>query len=374
MKPVIPVFKVNYSIWDVLCAFFVHGDSYIEKLKKQICDYFDVEDVILTASGRGAIYHIVRSLPQSKVIIPAYTCEVVDEAIRLTGKEIVYAKVSKETLNISEYPKIDSDSIILATHQYGRPSEMCELAEKCKEVGAVLIEDCAGSLGSTIDGRKTGTFGDYAVFSFSASKTIQSPTKGGFIIARNAESLERLAKLIPTEPDGLKFKLKQLLKAFGFAAYKNSFFTGLMHKRVASSHEVHDIEDLKLDDNYTKSFYNWQACVVSKQFDKIDQIFEGRKRMVQYYDEYLNNPLLSKLSISQDAVNIRYAVYVEDRETFISKCASKGVQCGKGYLRFIAPESFRDEKWIIDHIMYLPCGCYTNKEMKKIVETLNSIK
>ena len=169
----IPVMRVNYTIPQLIRSFFVseHSTRYRERLKEMIRIFFEVDNVVLTSSARCAIYMIVHSLPQKKVIVPAYTCEVVVEAIKLAEKQVVFAPVDISSLNIRAYPEIDSDTIVVATHQYGNPSDIRDLVKKCREVGAIVIEDCAGSLGGRIDGKLTGTMGDYGVFSFSASKT-----------------------------------------------------------------------------------------------------------------------------------------------------------------------------------------------------------
>lgn len=114
----IPVMRVNYTIPQLLGSICVTERStyYRERLKEMIRVFFSVENVTLTSSARCAIFMIVRSLPQKKVIVPAYTCEVVIEAIMLAGKELIYAPVSKETMNISDYPTIDDDTIVIATH------------------------------------------------------------------------------------------------------------------------------------------------------------------------------------------------------------------------------------------------------------------
>ena len=108
------------------------------------------------------------------------------------GKEIVYSKTDEGSFNSGYLECIDSDSIVLATHQYGLPCNIEEIAAKCKEVGAVLIEDCATSMGTMVNGKKTGTFGDYAVVSFNASKLMNVPPFGGVLIGKDREMIERI--------------------------------------------------------------------------------------------------------------------------------------------------------------------------------------
>lgn len=370
----IPIIRINYSIKQLFFSLFVseNSDKYRNKLKKLLCDYFDTNYVVLTSSGRTAIYMLVKTLPQKKVIIPAYTCEVVEEAVRLAGKQILYAHVSKNTLNISEYPAIDSDTIVIATHQYGLPSEMKQIAEVCKEKKAVLIEDCAGSLGSKIRNKLTGTFGDFGVYSFSASKTLHSPTKGGFIIAKDENLLISIENKFLFDKDSFSFKVKQIVKGLGFCLNNYSLFCSLIKKTVRKK-DTHPSSLEKIDKStYRRGFYEWQAFVVIKQFENLTNIFEKRKEMASKYENGIKNNLISKPVFCEDAVNIRYALLVKERSSFINYCISKGIQVGKGYKRSICPDDYVEERELSNEIVYLPFGNkYSKREIQYIISTIN---
>lgn len=376
IKGSIPVMRVNYTIPQLIEAFFVseRTTKNRERLKEAICNYFAVNNVLLTSSARCAIYMIVKSLPQKKVVLPAYTCEVVIEAVRLAGKEVVFAHVSQETLNISEYPEIDQDTIVIATHQYGFLSDVGELMKICKEKGAVLIEDCAGSLGGRVDGKLTGTFGDYGVFSFSASKTLHSPTKGGFIIARSEELLEKIQPLSDLPIDIFSFKFKQLVKALGFCLAKNRIFSKWLFGMGESKSDHSDTAYLT-DSSYHRGLYEWQAFVALKQFKLLDIILKERQRLFEKYDNQICNSLVKKYSRQQVGVNIRYPILVSERGRFIDYCKNNGVSVGTGYHRLYCPDSFETEKEISKQIVYLPFGNhYSESETDKVIAVVNSYK
>ena len=365
-----------YKALRLLKASFVSEKSnkYRDKLKGQISEYFGCDNVLLTSSGRCAIYQILVSLPQKKVIVPAYTCEVVIDACRLANKEITFAHVDRETLNVSEYPEINSDTAVIATHQYGLPCEIKNLAAYCKEQGAVLVEDCAGSLGSKIDGQLTGTFGDFGVFSFSASKTLHSPTKGGFIIAKDAEALKKVEAAVELKPCDVKFKAKQILKGFGFCLNNNRLFAEIIGKVRKGDDSVADNAYLR-DPSYKRGFYEWQAYVVSKQFEKLNGIMTARLEMFKEYERWIDNPLVLKPVYNEDAVNIRYAIQVEDRKSFIEHCRRNKIQVGKGYKKLMCPDTYTVEKKISNDIVYLPFGSeYSHKEIQKVIYVVNSYK
>ena len=372
----IPVMRVNYTIPHLLCGVFVSERTtrYREKLIEEICKYYSVNDVLLTSSARCAIYMIAHSLPQHKVIVPAYTCEVVIEAVKLAGKEIVFAPVSKETLNISAYPEIDADTIVIATHQYGFPCEISNLAAKCHDKGAVLVEDCAGSLGSSVGDKLTGTFGDYAVFSFSASKTLHSPTKGGFIIARNKDLLNKIQPIADDLGDTFSFKLKQLAKAFGFCLAKNRRLSSWLFKKGNQGSD-HSETAYLTDSSYHRGLYEWQAHVLLKQFDNIEEFLGERRRLYEQYYNNISNDLIDIKPFNPSNVCIRFPVLVSDRKRFIEHCRLNHVSVGMGYNRLYCPESFSMAHDISKHIVYLPFGNgYTTKEIDHVIKVANSFK
>lgn len=373
MFGMIPVMRVGYRASDITSAFFVrsHSSKYRKKLKSYLCEFFSVDDIILTSSGRCAIYMIVRSLPQHKVIIPSYTCEVVTEAILRAGKEIIYAPVNKSTLNISHYPEIDSDSIILATHQYGMISnDIFELSEECKKRGAVLVEDCAGSFGGTINGQLTGTIGDYAVFSFSASKTFNSPTKGGFIIARNRELLAKVLPFLPALDCSIIDKTKQLIKAYGFCLSKSRLMSSVLFKLASRKRSI----IASGEKVYQQGLYDWQAFVLLRQLTRLDSIIKERKTLVAQYDSLIKDSnQITKPCVTSNCVCIRYPILVKERDRFVLYCNDNHILVGTGYNKLYCPQTLENALEISREIVYLPYGNgYTKEEIEWIIHTVNS--
>lgn len=377
MFGLIPVFKVNYTVNQLFSALFISNSStvYREKLKSQICEYFGVKDTLLTSSARCALYMLFNYLPHKKVIVPAYTCEVVIDAAKLANKNIEFVHVSKKTLNVLEYEEIDSDSIVIATHQYGLPCEIEKLVTLCKRNNAVLIEDCAGSLGSKVNGKLTGTFGDYAVFSFSASKMLHSPTKGGFIIANNESSLSEIKKSISFSLDENNFKIKQLIKAVGFCINKNRVACSVLGKLQNMRSKQTKCCIYNSDISYKANFYEWQAYVLVEQFKYIDKFINERKKHVQTYDCNLNNSHIQKIHYTSECVNTRYPILVKNRCDFIKWCKEHYIQVGLGYSKPIIPENFNEENEINLEIVYLPLGAgYSDNDIKYVISIVNSFK
>lgn len=377
----IPRVSVNYCISDLFGSLFISEKR--NKLRARCCellsDYYDGERVLLVPSARDAIYELLIRLPHKKVIIPAYTCIAVNEAVLLAGKEIVYCRTDSETFNSEYLECIEPGTIVLATHQYGLPCSIEMISEKCKKTGAVLVEDCATSMGTIVGGNKTGTFGDYAVVSFNASKLLNVPPFGGVLIAKNAEMLNRIENEADWRNPSRSFKMKGLIRGIAFVLTRNTVFYRIFHyltiqsrgKCQKSEHEQPSKQKTAL---YSYRFSEWQAYILLKQLKRLYQIFEKRKELYQIYNEYIINPLVKKPVYIEDAVCCRYAILVEKRNEFYQECLKQGVDMDFSHCSLGCPMSFEDERKMASQILNIPFNTnLTKKEISKVIKVVNSI-
>ena len=99
----------------------------------------------------------------------------------------------KQFINLLEKP---DECVFLLTHIGGWVnSDIIKIAALCKAKGIVLIEDCAHTFGSTLEGNHTGTFGDAGVYSFYATKAIPVG-EGGIVVTKDKELYEMMEKFI----------------------------------------------------------------------------------------------------------------------------------------------------------------------------------
>lgn len=378
----IPRVSVNYGIKDLLCSLFISERSNRRRIRccELLSNYFDGEHVLLVPSARDAIYELLIRLPQKKVVIPAYTCIAVNEAVFLAGKEIVYSKSDRNTFNSDYLECISSDTIVLATHQYGLPCRIKEITAKCNETGAVLIEDCATSLGTKVTGRKTGTFGDYAVVSFNASKLLNVPPFGGVLIGKNADLLNQIAKEAEWKDSSLIFKIKGLIRGTAFAITRNAVLYKYFHYlTIQSNGKIQKTEHEKPSEQktalYSYHFSEWQAYILLKQLKKLNQIIEKRRELYQIYNKQIINPLVKKPVYVDNAVCCRYAVLVEKRNEFYQECVKRGVDMDFSHCSLGCPENYEDEHKMASQILNIPFNTNLGKkEIEKIIKVVNSIK
>lgn len=377
----IPRVRVNYTLRYLLTTLLVdeRKSKWVSGCVAFLSSFFDGEHVLLVPSARDGIYELLIRLPQKKVVIPAYTCIAVNEAVLLSGKEIVYSKTDEGSFNSSYLQCIDSDCIVLATHQYGLPCNIEEIAAKCKEVGAVLIEDCATSMGTMVNGKKTGTFGDYAVLSFNSSKLINVPPFGGVLIGKDGEMLRRIEEEAEWREPDLKFKLKGLIRGAAFVATKNPVSYRLFHyltiqskgKFQKTEHEKPAEQKTAL---YSYRFSEWQAYILAKQLRNLAKLFQRRKELYRYYDEHITNPLLIKPTVCEDAVCCRYVVLVEQRDKFYQECVRQGIDMDFSHRSLGCPDTFENEHTMAKRILNLPYYYdLSRKERERIVKVVNSI-
>jgi perosamine synthetase len=122
--------------------------------------------------ARNAIYHVLRLAkiaPGEEVLVPAYVCKVVPEAIRGYGGTVVYYAVDRECRpDFSDLEKKLSSRTraLMAVHFFGFPQPIVCFQQFCKRHNLFLVEDCCHVLQSEVNGVPLGRFGDASLFSF----------------------------------------------------------------------------------------------------------------------------------------------------------------------------------------------------------------
>ena len=179
------------------CA-FVNSRSF----EKDFATYLDLKNVVGVGNGTDALCMAMHCLgigPGDEVICPANTFIATAEGIGWTGATPVFVDCDPVTYNLD--PKKIEAAItprtraITAVHLYGQPADMDPILAIAKEHGLLVIEDCAQSHGATYKGKKAGTFGDVACFSFYPGKNLGAYGDGGAVATNNDELATAIRKL-----------------------------------------------------------------------------------------------------------------------------------------------------------------------------------
>ena len=157
-------------------------------------------------SGRGALRRALEILrrkhpERSEVVIPAYICPSVIEAVEKSGCTPIAAPV-KDNLNLDE-SRLETllsprTLCVIAVHMYGAPADIAAIDRLCDKHGAALIDDAAQSFWAGPGQQLLGTGGDYGVISFAQSKAIAA----GFSGAGGALLVNRGSRPDAFEPSG----------------------------------------------------------------------------------------------------------------------------------------------------------------------------
>jgi dTDP-4-amino-4,6-dideoxygalactose transaminase len=92
-------------------------------------------------------------------------------------------------------PSLPPIRAVVAVHLYGQPADLDRIVPLCRQHGVALIEDCAQAHGALLHGRRVGTFGDAATFSFYPTKNLGALGDGGAVAVSDPALAERIAAL-----------------------------------------------------------------------------------------------------------------------------------------------------------------------------------
>lgn len=164
------------------------------KFEEAFARFNGAEYCVSTSNGTAALHVALSCLgvgPGDEVIVPSYTFIASSFSICQAGAIPVFADVRKEDHTIC--PKsireklTDKTKAIVVVHLYGNVCQMDEIMEIAKEHDLKVVEDCAQSIGSTFNGKKTGTLGHIGAFSFCQSKHFTTGGEGGAVITNDED-------------------------------------------------------------------------------------------------------------------------------------------------------------------------------------------
>lgn len=166
----------------------------IDFFEKEFAKYIGVKHAIAVGSGRFGMKLILSNLnitDGDEIIIPAYTLKYLVNILQSIGLKPIVADIDLDTFNIDPddiEKKISSKTkVIAATHIFGVPCKINEILDIVKKHNIFVLEDCAHSLGSVMNNKQTGFFGDASFFSFDVIKPVN--TYGGGMVVTNNDSL-----------------------------------------------------------------------------------------------------------------------------------------------------------------------------------------
>lgn len=170
-------------------------------------------------SGRQGMTLILKHVGISQgdeVVVPAYTLGALIPLVESLGATAVPADISIETMNVTaasvEAAMSDRTRGIIVLHAFGAPAPVDEIAALAASRNVPVVEDCAHSLGATLHGQQTGTFGYAGFYSFEITKPVNT-YGGGMVVTRDASLdayIRRETAGLAPDNEGLRAKVDAL--------------------------------------------------------------------------------------------------------------------------------------------------------------------
>jgi perosamine synthetase len=181
---------------------------------------------IAASSGRLAMRLILKALKLregSEIIIPAYTLKDLLPIIQSLGLKPIPADIDGTAFTITpaaiESRINENTGAIMVTHLFGNPCDMKGIEAVAGPRSIPVIEDCAHSAGTTLDGKPTGSFGASSFFSFDAIKPIN--TYGGGMVVTDSDDI---AEAVRREVSSLGGKPASVLGKLGALCIERTLF------------------------------------------------------------------------------------------------------------------------------------------------------
>lgn len=182
-------------------SWYIEGaeDAAFEKAFAQYCG---VDHCVGVGNGLDALMLVLKALgvgTGDEVIVPSNTYIATALAVTYVGATLVFVEPDIRTFNIDPHkiePAItDRTKAIMPVHLYGQPCDMDPIMEIAKQHNLYVIEDCAQAHGATYKGKRTGSFGDAAGFSFYPGKNLGALGDAGAAVTNKKELADKVRAL-----------------------------------------------------------------------------------------------------------------------------------------------------------------------------------
>ena len=291
--------EIDQAVHRVMDAgMYILGDE-VARFEQEFADYLGVQHAVGVGSGTDALYIALRACgvgPGDTVLTVSHTAVATVAAVELTGATAMVTEIDPATATMDVNSLVDTIQksrpgqikAIIPVHIYGYPADMPAIMTIAERHGLTVIEDCAQSHGAALEGRKTGTWGHIAAFSFYPTKNLGALGDGGAVATNDRTLADRI----------------RLLREYGWRERYVSDFAGL---------------NSRLDE--------LQAAVLRVKLRYLDEENARRRELARIYDGILTGtPVTIPIdSHRADPVYHQYVVRSDRRDDLRSFLKANGV-------------------------------------------------
>src|SRR5215207_70189 len=225
---------------------------YVELFEAEFAKFCGVRHAVSCCNGTAALHLSLAALgvgPGDEVIVPTLTFVATANAVTYCGARPVFADSEPETWNLDPAqvaakvtPRTKG---IVAVHLYGNPAEMDTLRALASRHGLFLVEDAAEAHGALHRGRRAGSLGDLAAFSFYGNKIIATG-EGGMVVTDDDALAARVRLLRGQGMDperrywfpvvGYNYRMMNIPAAIGLAQLERAGWHTARRREVAAGY------------------------------------------------------------------------------------------------------------------------------------------
>ncbi len=199
------------NVLNCLVSDYIAQGNIVHEFEHKLLEYLGTKNGVSVSSAEAGLHLIFKVMdikPKDEIIIPSYYYTTILDVIYYVDAVPVLVDIEPNSYHISledvESKITDKTRAIIIPHLFGLP---VNIEEYMRFNDIEIIEDCGHSLGAEIKerrdltqeeeipGKKTGNFGDYAIFSFYATRMITTG-QGGFVVSKKKKNLESIKDLI----------------------------------------------------------------------------------------------------------------------------------------------------------------------------------
>lgn len=280
---------------------FIGGPS-VKEFEEAFASYLGASQVVSCGNGTDALEIILQTLEigsGDEVIVPTMSWVATSEVVMTAAATPVFVDVDPTTFTLNPGKVIekinDRTKAIIPVHLYGHPADMPAIMEVAEKNELWVIEDCAQAHGATINGKKVGTWGHAAGFSFFPSKNLGCYGDGGAMVFQDSKQAER-AQMIA------------------------------QHGQQTRHHHVLHGRNSRLD--------GLQAAVLLAKLPHLDRWIAEKERVAQHYTRQLSE--IASISCPQVKPNHQhgwhlYVIRTSHRDSLRENLRANGIQTGIHY-------------------------------------------
>lgn len=301
---------------------YIMGDD-VGEWEKMFADYVGVKYAVGVGNGTDALVIALMAAGVGKgdeVITSAMSFFSTAEAIAMAGAIPVFVDCTKDTYTIDadqiEKKITEKTKAIIPVHLYGQCADMDKINAIAQQNNLFVLEDAAQAAGARYKGRKAGSLGDAACFSFFPTKNLGCAGDGGII----------------TTDDEAIYKKCLALRVHGSGV--NGLFAYRENKRKDVSAEIDFAGNLPKYYNFLVGFNSrldtLQAALLKEKLPYLERWNTQRRKIASEYETEIVNPVVGKPCSGKDNVHIYYVyvLTVKQRQAFRRYMEKKGVGTG----------------------------------------------